>query len=134
MLSVLTFSKLQTIYSYFNQQKRHTCIWTKETLTTVKKTVYKGYIHTCDIITVYKFIYLDILFCLKITTVLIYIYIHTHLLPSTKHTYMKMYQELIGFLIICFKRYTWRDFIISFKIKKKHIGKSINYYYFSDIY
>jgi len=46
---------------------------------------------------------------------------------------MKMYQELIGFLIICFKRYTCRDFIISFKIKK-HIGKSINYNYFSDIY
>jgi len=54
----------------------------KRTLMAIKKTVYKGYIHTCDIITVYKSIYLDIRLdisiCLKITTVLIYncIYIH----------------------------------------------------------
>jgi len=51
----------------------------KRTLMAVKKTVYKGYSHTCDIITVYELIYLDIrlgiLDSLKITTVLIYIYI-----------------------------------------------------------
>ena len=55
----------------------------KWTLMTVNKTVYKGYIHTCDTITVYKLIYLDILLdiliCLKPTTVSIYncIYIYT---------------------------------------------------------
>jgi len=54
----------------------------KRNITTVKKTVYKGYIHTCDIITVYKFIYLDILFCLKIPTVLIYIYIYINTFSS----------------------------------------------------
>jgi len=65
----------------------------KGTFMTIKKTVYKGYIHTCDIITMHKLIYLDILICLKITTVLIYNCIYTHLLPSTKDTYMKMYQK-----------------------------------------
>jgi len=58
----------------------------KRTLMTIKKTVYKGYSHTCDIITVYKLIYLDIrldiLFCLKITTVLIYNYIYINTFAS----------------------------------------------------
>jgi len=38
------------------------------TLLTVKKTVYKGYSHTFDIITVYKSIYLDIRFDIHIFT------------------------------------------------------------------
>jgi len=48
---------------------------------TIKQTVHKGYIHKCDIITVYKLIYFDRLICLKITTVLIYncIYIYIHI-------------------------------------------------------
>jgi len=56
----------------------------KGTLMTIKTTVYKGYSHTCEIITVYKLFYLDIrldiLIFLKITTVLIYncIYIYIY--------------------------------------------------------
>jgi len=33
------------------------------------------------------------------------------LLPSTKDTYMKMDYKISGFLIICFKRNRWRNFI-----------------------
>jgi len=36
-----------------------------------------------------------------------------------------MYYKIIGFLIICFKRNRCRNFIISFKIKKKQFEKSI---------
>jgi len=32
----------------------------KRTLMTIKKTVYRGYIHTCNIITVYTLIYLGL--------------------------------------------------------------------------
>ena len=50
------------------------------TLMEVKKTVYKGYIHTCDIITMFKLTYLDIrldiLICLKYTRILIYIQLY----------------------------------------------------------
>jgi len=46
---------------------------------------------------------------------------------------MKMYYNIIGFLIICFKRIRCRNFIVSFTIKIQ-FGKSINYNYFSDIY
>jgi len=63
-LSVLTFSIIlinTKTYMYLDER----------TLMTVKKTVYKGVIHTCDIIKVYKLIYLDIrldiLICLKRT-------------------------------------------------------------------
>ena len=53
---------------------------------TIKKTLYKGYSHTCDIITVYKLIYLDIrldiLFCLNSTTVLVYNYIYIYTFAS----------------------------------------------------
>jgi len=53
----------------------------KRTLMTIKKTIYKGYSHTCGIITVYKLTYhdirLDILIFLKIITVLIYNCIYT---------------------------------------------------------
>jgi len=84
---------------------------------------------------IYLDILLDILICLKPTTVSIYncIYIYLHLLPRTKDTYIKMLYNIIGFLIICFKRNRCRNFIISFK-KNKKIGKYINYNYFSDIY
>jgi len=89
----------------------------KRTLMPVKKTVYKGYSHTCYIITGYKSIYLDIRLDIIIRT----------------HVYMKMYYNIIGFLIICFQRNRCRNFIISFKIEQ-NTEKSINYNYFSDIY
>mgnify|MGYP000361457042 FL=1 len=70
----------------------------KRTLMTIKKTFYKGNSHTCDIITLYKLIYLDIrLICLNITTDLIDKYIYIRLLPSTKDTYMKMFSKTNGF-------------------------------------
>ena len=92
----------------------------KRTLMTIKKTEYKGYNHTCDIFKVYKLIYLDvrldILICLKITTVLIYNCMYIRSLLSTENNYMKMYYKNSEFLIICFKRNRCRNFIISFKI------------------
>ena len=98
----------------------------KRTLVTVKETVYKGYIHACDIITVYKLtsldIRLDILIFLNRTlkhSVLIYNCIYIRLLTSTKDTCMKMYYKMIGWFIICFKRNRCRNFIILFKIKRK---------------
>jgi len=93
----------------------------KRTLVTVKKTIYKGYINACDIITVYKLTYLDIrldiLIFLNRTlkhSVLIYNCIYIRLLTSTKDTYMKMYYKMIGCFIICFKRNRCRNFIIIF--------------------
>ena len=78
----------------------------KRTLMTIKKTIYKGYSHTCDIITVYKLFYLDIrldiLICLKdyhSFNIQLYIYIYIHLVPSTKDTYMKIFYNIIGFLL-----------------------------------
>ena len=105
----------QSIHSLIN--KKTYMYMDKRTLMTIKKTAYNGYngyIHTCDIITLYKLTYhdiwLDILICLKIITVLIYNCIYIRLLPSTKDTYMKMY---CGFYIICFKRNRCRNFKIS---------------------
>ena len=72
-LSVVCFDR-QSIHILIN--KNTYMFMDKGTLMTIKKTIYKGYSHTCDIITVYKLTYhdirLDILICLKITTVLIY--------------------------------------------------------------
>ena len=97
----------------------------------VKKTVYKGYTHTCDIITVYLLTYhdirLDILICLSV-----YIYTVASITNTTKETYMKMFYNIIGCFIICFKRYRCRNFIISFKIKTDNTEKSINYNKFSN--
>ena len=71
---------------------------------TIKKTIYKGYSHTCGILTVYKLIYLDIrldiLICLKdYHSFNIHLYICKRLVPSTKDTYIKMLYNIIGFLL-----------------------------------
>jgi len=71
---------------------------------------------------VYELIYLDIRLDI--------LYICMRLLPITKDTYMKMFYNITGFLIICFKRNRCRNFIISFRIKQN----IINYNYFSDMY
>jgi len=62
------------------------------TLLTVKKTVYKGYSHTFDIITVYKSIYLDIRFDILILlkdyhSFDIQLYIYTFASKYYRHMY-----------------------------------------------
>ena len=115
----------QSIHSLIN--KKTYMYMDKRTLMTIKKTVLLGlkpylwhnhsvYINLLDI-------RLDILICLKITTVLIYNCMYIRSLLSTENTYMKMCYKIIGFLIICFKRNRCRNLIISFKINKKLVFK-----------
>ena len=100
-------------------------------LMTIKKTAYNGYIHTCDIITLYKLTYhdiwLDILICLKIITVLIYNCIYIYVCFQVLKTHI--WRCTVGFLLFVLREI---DVETSKLVQdKNNIGKSINYNYFS---